>query len=171
MKTREPRGLRVSQWMRHLGAIVLLITGVAAPSAAQQDASIVGVVTDESGAALPGVTVTATSPSLQVPSVTTVTNERGEYRLTPLPIGVFSVVYELSGFQSVRRDGIKLTTGFVATVNVPMGIGAVQETLTVTGASPVVDVSNTQRGTRLVEPKTRKSEKRFVCGTPSGVIC
>jgi len=149
MKTREPRGLRVSQWMRHLGAIVLLITGVAAPSAAQQDASIVGVVTDESGAALPGVTVTATSPSLQVPSVTTVTNERGEYRLTPLPIGVFSVVYELSGFQSVRRDGIKLTTGFVATVNVPMGIGAVQETLTVTGASPVVDVVSTAPATRL----------------------
>ena len=55
--------------------------------AGQQQTSIVGVVTDESGAMLPGVTVTATSPALQVPSVTTVTDERGEYRLTPLPIG------------------------------------------------------------------------------------
>ena len=91
MKTREPRGRRVSQWKRHFGVLVLLIAGVAAPLVAQQEASIVGVVTDESGAALPGVAVTATSPSLQVPSVTTVTNERGEYRLTPLPIGLFSV--------------------------------------------------------------------------------
>ncbi len=67
------------------------------------DASIVGQARDESGAVLPGVTVTATSPALQVGSATTVTDERGEYRLTPLPIGLYVVTYELSGFQGIRN--------------------------------------------------------------------
>ena len=56
---------------------------------------------------LPGVTVTATSPALQVPSVTAVTDENGEYRLTPLPIGIYTVEYQLSGFQTLRHDGIR----------------------------------------------------------------
>ena len=70
-------------------------------------------MTDESGAALPGVTVTATSAALQVRELVGVTDERGEYRLTPLPIGTFSVVYTLSGFQTVRRENLRLTAGFV----------------------------------------------------------
>ena len=74
MKTREPRGRRVSQWKRHFGVLVLLIAGVAAPLTAQQEASIVGVVSDESGAALPGVAVTATPGSAApLSSVTTPT--------------------------------------------------------------------------------------------------
>ena len=75
-------------------------------SSAQQEAGILGQVTDESGGILPGVTVTAASPSLQVQQVTAVTNERGEYRLIPLPIGTYSVEYTLGGFQviSARRS-------------------------------------------------------------------
>ena len=68
----------------------------------QQAAGIIGQVTDESGAVLPGVTVTATSPALQVPSVVSVTDGRGDYRLTPLPIGTYTVEYTLAGFQTVR---------------------------------------------------------------------
>src|ERR1700694_5482610 len=77
--------------------------------AGQEEAGIVGQVTDESGAVLLRVSVTATSPALQVKQVATVTNERGEYRLSPLPIGTYAVDYVLSGFQTIRRDGLRLT--------------------------------------------------------------
>ena len=89
-----------------------------------QDASIIGQVTDESGAVLPGVTVTATSPALQVPQVIAVTNEQGEYRLTPLPIGTYAVEYELPGFGTLRREDLRLTAGFVARVDVQLKIGS-----------------------------------------------
>ena len=84
----------------------------------QQEASIIGQVKDESGAILPGVTVSATSPALQVPEVTDVTNQQGEYRLTPLPIGTYAVVYTIQGFQTVRREEIRLTAGFTARLDV-----------------------------------------------------
>ena len=74
-----------------------------------QEASIIGQVMDESGAVLLGVTVTATSPALQVPQVTDVSNNRGEYRLSPLPIGTCTVEYSLQGFQLVRRENLRLT--------------------------------------------------------------
>src|SRR5437667_7924978 len=119
-------------------------------SAAQaQEASIIGQVTDESGAVLPGVTVTATSPALQVPQVTDVTNERGEYRLTPLPIGSFGVRYELSGFGTVRREDLRLTAGFTAKLDIVMKVGTLSESVTVTAASPVVDVTSTTSRTQL----------------------
>ena len=114
-----------------------------------QEASIIGQVTDESGAVLPGVTVTATSPALQVPQVTDVTNERGEYRLTPLPIGIYAVEYTLVGFGAVRRPDIRLTAGFTAKVDVAMKVGALAETITVAGAAPVVDVASTAARTEL----------------------
>jgi len=81
-------------------------------------ASIVGRVTDESGAVLPGVTVTATSPALQVPQVIDVTAAQGDYRLTPLPIGTYEVAYTLTGFQTARRENVRLTAGFIARVDV-----------------------------------------------------
>src|SRR5881392_4127963 len=113
---------------------IFSLLGLCDVALAQQEASIIGQVRDESGAILPGVTVTATSPVLQVPLVTDVTNERGEYRLTPLPIGTYNVEYTLPGFQTVRREGLRLTAGFVAKVDELMKIGAVAETITVSGA-------------------------------------
>ena len=95
---------------------------------AQQEAAIVGAVVDPSGAILPGVTVTATSPALQLPSVIAITDARGEYRLTPLPIGTFAVEFTLSGFQTVRREGIILTASFVAKIDMQMKLGAITET-------------------------------------------
>src|SRR5262245_1272857 len=83
-------------------------------------ASIIGQVTDQSGAVLPGVTVTATSPALQVPQVTAVTNEVGEYRLAPLPIGTFEVAFELSGFRPAQRQNVRLTVGFTARIDVAL---------------------------------------------------
>jgi hypothetical protein len=127
----------------------LVVLGFTRVASAQQDAGIVGQVTDESGAVLPGVTVTATSPALQVPSQIDVTNARGEYRLMPLPIGSYELTYELPGFQSMRREGIRLTVEFVAKVDIVLKVGSVAETITVSGAAPVVDVASTGASTRL----------------------
>ncbi|HEY3159051.1 MAG TPA: carboxypeptidase regulatory-like domain-containing protein [Vicinamibacterales bacterium] len=106
-----------------------------------QEASIIGQVMDESGAVLPGVTVTATSPALQVPQVTNVSNDRGEYRLSPLPIGTYVVEYALQGFQIVRRENLRLTSGFTAKIDVQLKLGVQTETVTVSGAAPVVDAT------------------------------
>src|ERR1051325_8596948 len=76
----------------------------ATPLGAQAVTAIVGTVTDGTGAALPGVTITVTGPALQVPSVVGVTDARGEFRVSPLPPGAFTVTYELPGFQTVKRD-------------------------------------------------------------------
>jgi hypothetical protein len=148
----------------------------AAPAAAGQGAAnpagIMGQVTDGTGSVLPGVTVTATSPALQVPSVTTVSDERGDYRLSPLPIGTYTVVFELAGFQNLRREGVRLTVGFVARVDSVMNVGGVAETITVSGASPLVDVTNTATSTELtreqldVLPTTRDGLKAFVGQVP-----
>jgi hypothetical protein len=122
---------------------LLPVAGLAFAGQAQQEASIIGQVTDTSGAILPGVTVTATSPALQVSQLTNVTNERGEYRLSPLPIGTYAVEYTLAGFQTVRRENIPLTAGFIARIDVTLKVGALAETITVSGAAPVVDVTST----------------------------
>src|SRR3954465_15934543 len=89
----------------------LIIASLGSLASAQGAASIIGQVTDESGAVLPGVVVTATSPALQLPEMVSITDERGEYRLTLLPIGNYTVTYNLSGFSSVRREGLRLTVG------------------------------------------------------------
>ena len=130
-------------------AMLLLPAPPAGAGQAGNPAGISGVVTDNSGAVLPGVTVTATSPALQVPSVTSVSDERGEYRLSPLPIGVYTVLFELPGFQNVRREGVRLTVGFTARVDAEMNVGAVSETITVSGASPLVDTTSTATSTEL----------------------
>src|SRR5687768_3315119 len=114
-------------------ALILLLCFGCPPVAAQQAAGIIGTVTDESGAVLPGVNVTATSPALQVPSVTAVTDATGEYRLTPLPIGTYTVEYAISGFQAVRREGVRLTIGFTARLDIGLKVGSLEETITVSG--------------------------------------
>jgi len=127
--------------------ILMLAANVA--SAGQAAASIYGLVTDESGAVLPGVTVTVTSPSLQVKAVSAVTAADGEYRITPLPIGVYEVDFALQGFQTVKHEGIRLTVGFAARLDVKLKVGSLEETVTVTAASPVVDVTQTSHSTVL----------------------
>ena len=142
-----------------------------AGTARAQEASIIGQVTDASGAVLPGVTVTATSPALLVQQVTDVTNERGEYRLTPLPIGTYDVDYMLPGFVTVRRQALRLTAGFTAKVDVSLAIGGVAETLTVSGAAPIVDVKATaaravdQGNARSAADESQRPHRRDGAGT------
>src|SRR5258707_513044 len=135
-----------------IGLLCLTVLALAPALARAQTGSattILGQVTDDNGGALPGVTVTLKSPALQVPEMTTVTDGRGEYRLTPLPIGTYSLQFELSGFQGLRLEGIKLTSGFVAKLDEVMKIGAMSETITVSGQSPLVDVTQASTATSL----------------------
>jgi hypothetical protein len=106
--------------------------------------SIAGVVRDATGAVLPGVTVEAASPALIEKVRTVVSDAEGNYKIIDLRPGPYTVTFTLSGFSTLRREGIELTTGFTATVNAEMKVGSLEETLTVTGASPVVDAQSTR---------------------------
>ena len=124
---------------------VWLVCVVLAPAAAYAQASIVGTVKDSSGAILPGVTVEAASPALIEKVRIAVTDGTGQYRIENLRPGVFTVTFTLPGFSVVRREGIELAGSFVATVNGDLRVGSVEETITVTGETPVVDVQSTLR--------------------------
>jgi hypothetical protein len=104
-----------------------------------------GRVVDNSQAVMPGVTVTATSPSLMGVR-TTVTDADGQYRFTAVPPGDYSLTFELPGFRSVRHEGIRVSVGFTATVNAELAVAALEESIVVSGQSPVVDTSATQIG-------------------------
>src|SRR5438093_7750472 len=101
-------------WIRSVAAVAVCLFLSAGAATGHEAAVIMGQVTDENGGVPPGVTVTATSPALQVGSVADVTNDRGEYRLTPLPIGTYAVEYSLPGFQTVRQEGLRLEIGLQA---------------------------------------------------------
>ena len=110
---------------------------------ASSTGTIQGRVTDAQGAVLPGVTVTATSPAL-IGQQTTVSSEAGSYRFPAVPPGTYTVTYELAGFNTLRREGISITLGFTANLNVELTLATLQETVTVTGASPVIDTTSTR---------------------------
>src|SRR5688572_17829246 len=115
------------------------------PAAASAQASITGVVRDASGAVLPGVTVEAASPVLIEKARTAVTDGGGQYRIVDLRPGTYAVTFSLVGFSTVKREGIELSGSFAATVNADLRVGTVEETITVTGESPVVDIQNTTK--------------------------
>jgi hypothetical protein len=109
--------------------------------------SISGTASDDSGAVLPGVTVEASSPALIEKVRTTVTDESGRYRIVSLSPGTYTVTFSLPGFGTAKRDGIELPTNFTATVNIVLSVGAIQETVNVSGTSPMVDVESTTKQT------------------------
>ena len=143
--------------MAKFGVFVLsaFLVCAAVPAFAQVSATtgaINGKVTDESGAVLPGVTVTIASPSMQGTRAD-VTSESGDYRFPAVPPGDYRITYELTGFGTVVREGIRVGLGFTATVNADMKVASLQETVTVTGESPVVDVTATTTSTNFGEAK------------------
>src|SRR5512145_2165997 len=132
--------------------VVVVFCVVFLPSVAwaqSESGNIAGVVRDASGAVLPGVTVEAASPALIEKVRSVITDGEGLYRIVDLRPGPYTVTFPLPGFSTFVRDGIVLTTGFTATVNGEMKVGGVEETVTVTGEAPVVDISNVEQQTTL----------------------
>jgi len=123
---------------------VLFIVAMA-PSAAFAQASIAGTVRDSSGAVLPGATVEAASPTLIEKVRSAVTDGTGQYKIENLRPGTYAVTFTLTGFSAVKRDGIELAGSFAATVNAELKVGSVEETITVSGESPIVDVQSGNR--------------------------
>ena len=123
---------------------LLVLAALVLPgTAAAQIAGISGEVTDESGGVLPGVVVTATSPAA-IDVRTSVTDGQGRYTLVSLQPGTYVVEFNLPGFSTVRREGVALAGQFTANINIQMAVGGVEETVTVTGATPTVDIQNTR---------------------------
>lgn len=128
-----------------VAAVLVLFVGVTSGSAQQQTGEIFGRVTDNSGAVLPGATVTVAGPTLLQPRVV-ISSETGSYRVPELPIGMYSVTFEMTGFRTVVRQDVRITIGFSAQVNGQLDLSSIQETVTVTGESPLIDTRET--GTR-----------------------
>jgi Carboxypeptidase regulatory-like domain len=112
------------------------------PAAARAQSVFTGVVKDTSGAVMPGVTVEAASPVLIEKVKSATTDENGAYRIVDLRPGTYTLTYTLPGFNTVTRQGVELQSNFVATINIELSVGQLQESVTVSGASPVVDVQS-----------------------------
>jgi hypothetical protein len=125
--------------------LIATVAVLVLPAAVHAQASIAGVVRDSSGAVLPGATVEASSPALLEKVRSTVTGETGQYRIENLRPGLYTVTFSLTGFSVVKREGIELTGSFTATLNAELRVGTLEETVTVTGETPVVDVQGTTR--------------------------
>jgi hypothetical protein len=122
--------------------LVCLAIGAGSAFAQSTTGEIIGRVTDSSDAVLPGVTVTLTGSSLLQPQITT-SSENGTFRFSSVPIGMYNVKFELTGFSSVLRENIRIASGFTAQVNVGLAVSTVEETITVSSEAPVVDTTKT----------------------------
>jgi hypothetical protein len=127
---------------RLLVPFVLAALAALAPATARAQSGFAGVVKDTSGAVLPGVTVEAASPALIERTRSVVTDDQGQYKIVDLRPGTYSITFTLGGFSTVKRDGITLTADFTASVNAELRVGALEETVTVSGASSLVDVQS-----------------------------
>ena len=122
------------------------------PNAASAQSGLSGLVTDATGSVMPGVTVEASSPALIEKVRVVVTDGQGRYSVVDLRPGLYTVTFTLAGFSPLVRERIELPSGFVATVNAELKVGALAETITVSGGSPLVDVQSTQKSAVL--PRT-----------------
>ncbi len=137
-------------WITRSLALVVLLVAASAPASASfqgggasSTGTIAGRVTDASGLALPGVTISASSPALITPQ-TAVSGVDGLYRFQALPPGLYTLIFELAGFGTLQREGVQLTLGFTATIDAELALASLQESVTVRGDSPVIDLSNTR---------------------------
>jgi hypothetical protein len=149
MRARVPA---LTAWLALLPAVV---------SAQQTSGVIAGLVRDSTGGVLPGVTVEVASPALIERTRTAVTGDDGQYRIVELRPGMYTVTFTLQGFGKLVRDNVQLTSGFTAAVNADLQVGDLAETITVSGASPVVDLQNVTQQTVL-------SAERVLAVIPTG---
>src|SRR5688572_28321686 len=132
--------------MVRVGVVILIsLFLLPHPALAQQTSSIAGVVRDVSGGVLPGVSVEAASPALIEKVRTAVTDGTGQYRLENLRPGSYTLTFSLSGFSQVKRENVDVSGGAILSINADMRPGGLQETITVTGEVPVVDVQTSTK--------------------------
>jgi hypothetical protein len=129
---------------------LLLVSGAVDASAQEFRGRINGTITDNTGGVLPGVTVTVSSPALIQPQMQ-VTGAAGDYRFLALPPGVYDLTFQLAGFQTVKREGIRVVINQTLTVDQQMQVATLQESVTVTGESPIVDTSTTTLATNFTK--------------------
>src|SRR6185436_7936149 len=133
--------------MKRVCAVVLLSLGLATSAAAQRTTGeIIGKIVDESGSVLPGVTVTLRGAGV-AGAPTVVTSESGVYRFPVLPPGTYSLEYALTGFGTIKREAIPIDVGSVVELDITLKVGALEESVTVSGASPVVDLASAEVST------------------------
>jgi hypothetical protein len=155
-----------------IGLALILLAPMSAT--AQSTGIIAGVVKDSSGAVLPGVTVEAASPSLIEKVRSATTDGGGQYKIVDLTPGTYSVTFTLPGFSAVKREGVQLSANFTAAVNADLKVGALEETIVVSGQTPTVDVQNTRQATSVPRDivdvlPVAKSAQNFATFVP-GVI-
>ncbi len=131
--------------MRTSRLVVVLAALFGVPHPALAQAELAGSVKDPSGALLPGVTVEAASPALIERTRSVVTDGNGQYRIVDLRPGIYTLTFTLAGFNTVRREAIELSGAAVLVANADLRVGAIEETVTVTGAAPLVDVQQTSK--------------------------
>src|SRR5258708_962187 len=136
---------------KHISVVALagFVCVMLVPAAARAQSAIAGIVKDSSGAVLPGVTVEASSDVLIEKTRSVITNGQGQYTIVDLRPGVYKLSFTLTGFGVFTRDAIELPANFTATINAEMKVGGLEESVTVSGLSPVVDVQSTARTTVL----------------------
>jgi hypothetical protein len=134
---------------RSLAAASMALLLTPSSAAAQQTGTLSGLVRDSQGGALPGVTITVSSPALIGGARTTTTGGAGTYQLTGLPPGPYAVMYELTGFANLKREEIRILVAQMTRLDVELGVGNLQETVVVSGQSPVVDVGSTTTQTNI----------------------
>jgi hypothetical protein len=133
---------RWSQIVRNTAAFLMLVLMSVLPASAQQGSGIAGTARDDSGAVMPGVTVEASSPALIEKVRSAVTDGAGQYRIVNLVPGTYTVTFTLPGFSTYKREGVELTTNFTASINAEMKVGSLEESITVSGSAPLVDVQS-----------------------------
>ena len=156
--------------------IVLIVTSLLPLSAtAFAQGSIAGIAKDTTGSVLPGVTVEAASPVLIEKIRTVVTDGSGQYKIENLRAGTYSVTFTLTGFNTVKREGVELTGAQTVTINAELKVGAIEETITVTGETPIVDIQSTTKqtvfNTQLMnELPTNRTTQGFGALVPGAVV-
>ena len=150
-------------------AAIMVLMPVAASA---QEGQIAGVARDVSGGVMPGVTVEVTSPALIEKIRSAVTDSNGQYRITNLPVGTYTVTFRLEGFSGQQRDNIVLTSGFTASVNATLSVGQLSETVVVSSTPPTVDTQSprqalTFEGAELVELPTARNVNNLLALTPA----
>src|SRR5688500_3090656 len=132
-------------------AILTASLALMLPALAHAQATLAGLVKDASGAVLPGVTVEASSPALIERTRSTITDGNGQYQIVDLRPGTYAIKFTLQGFTIVERGDVQVTGGGVISINAEMRVGTVQETIVVTGESPIVDVQTSTRRQQVLD--------------------